>query len=149
MPYLSEDMFEIHDELTVDQNPKSFIEIDELMIPIIQVLNLKGYKTVACCSGHAYTEIEGTNSVCVCPYILFAPGIVLPSYPKNAYMEIENMFGSNFRFSIRYFEEVKNAGDYYRIYNKILNIMKIWHGWARSLPAYNKEESVQSFIKLL
>lgn len=149
MPYLSEDMFDIRGELTTDENPKSFFEIDELMIPIIQVLNLKGYKTFACCSGHPYEEIEDSNSVCVCPYVMFAPGIVLPSYPKNAHLELENLCDSQFRFTIRHFEVVKNAGDYYRICNKILNIMKVWHEWARSLPPYNKEESIQSFIKLL
>ena len=40
------------------------VEIDELMFPIIQMLNKKGYWTKNCCSGHTYDE-------CCNPYIQF------------------------------------------------------------------------------
>lgn len=40
------------------------VEIDELMLPIIRILNEKRYWTRNCCSGHTYDE-------CCNPYIQF------------------------------------------------------------------------------
>lgn len=52
------------------------VEIDELMIPTIQILNQKGYFTEYCCSGH-YTSYDCHT------YIKFADGIDIPSVPHG------------------------------------------------------------------
>lgn len=36
-------------------------EIDEIMIPIIKILNEKGYKTEYCCSSHTYGSSNSQN----------------------------------------------------------------------------------------
>ena len=56
MAYLNKNTFEVVDNI---------IEIDDRMVPIIQELNTKGYKTVYCCSGH-----ESLDNVTVCPIML-------------------------------------------------------------------------------
>lgn len=52
-------------------------ECDELMAPIIRELNLKGYKTVFCCSGHVCDNIYAEEEIGDCSnnencYIAFA-----------------------------------------------------------------------------
>lgn len=54
----------------------TLIEVDELMIPIIQILNDKGYITKYCCSGH----YDGHHPNA---YIMFEDWVELPSIPKG------------------------------------------------------------------
>ncbi len=57
MAYLDKNTFEVVDNI---------IEIDDRMVPIIQELNKKGYKTTYCCSGHEdITRIDYT------PYFIY------------------------------------------------------------------------------
>ena len=51
------------------------MEIDDLIAPIIQLLNMKGYRTKACCSGHPfkglYEEfVENINDLEASEYLL-------------------------------------------------------------------------------
>lgn len=55
----------------------NLVEIDELMIPTIQILNQKGYITEFCCSGH-YTLSNNCRT-----YIRFEDGIDIPSVPNG------------------------------------------------------------------
>ena len=50
--------------------------IDNLMLPIIQILNQKKYKTIACCSGH----VEDAESF---TYIKFDDSVDLPYMPEE------------------------------------------------------------------
>ena len=52
------------------------VEVDELFIPVIAELNRKGYRTIACCSGHYADEYSSS-------YIFFAEDYVFPSLPKS------------------------------------------------------------------
>lgn len=69
MPYVCLECWEVYRN-EQDYCPKRschaspVVEIDELMFPIIKLLNDKGYSTTNCCSGHAYDE-------CCHPYIAF------------------------------------------------------------------------------
>ena len=55
---------EIWAESNIDGFHDEHIEIDEVIAPVIRELNLKGYKTKFCCSGHPYTSLNEafTNS---------------------------------------------------------------------------------------
>lgn len=50
------------------------VDIDNLMLPIIQILNRKGYKTLFCCSGHV-GDFESST------YIKFDDSVDLPYIP--------------------------------------------------------------------
>jgi len=52
------------------------VDIDDILVAPIIELWRKGYKTIACCSGHSINTITYTN-------ILFKKGIELPDVPKG------------------------------------------------------------------
>ena len=64
--YMNEKTFELSTELI-----EHGVQIDDLIAQTIQTLNLKGYKTAWCCSGHAK---EGFDSA----YIQFEFGEITP-----------------------------------------------------------------------
>lgn len=68
MAYLCLDCYETY-KTDLSNCPKTscnghIVEIDELMLPIIMLLNQKGYITEHCCSGHIYDD-------CCYPYVIF------------------------------------------------------------------------------
>jgi len=58
MAYMDLNTFEIWAESNIDGFHDEHIEVDELIAPIIRELNLKGYKTKFCCSGHPYYSLN-------------------------------------------------------------------------------------------
>lgn len=61
MAYLNLKTFELYNGSNIKDYLDEFIEIDELLAPIIVVLNQKGYHTDFSCSGHPFSDIcEGT-----------------------------------------------------------------------------------------
>lgn len=56
------------------------VEIDDMIMPIIKVLNQKGYKTKFCCSGHYYEN--NTNT-----YISFDELTIPKIFPKGFAIE--------------------------------------------------------------
>ncbi len=64
MAFMDLKTFEICAESNIDGFHDEHIEIDEVIAPIIRELNLKGYKTTFCCSGHPYNSLNEafTNS---------------------------------------------------------------------------------------
>ncbi len=54
----------------------SVIEVDELYLPVIKMLNQKGYQTNYCCSSHLEKN-------CPTSYIYFADGTILPYLPEG------------------------------------------------------------------
>ena len=64
MAYMDLKTFEIWAESNIGGFHDEQIEIDEVIAPIIRELNLKGYKTKFCCSGHPYISLNEafTNS---------------------------------------------------------------------------------------
>ena len=61
------------------------VEIDDLILPIIKILNQKGYKTEYCCSGHL-TERD-TNT-----YIVFDKNTIPKIIPKDFILENEEYY---------------------------------------------------------
>ena len=95
------------------------VEVDEMILPVIRILNLKGYRTKFCCSGHP--EKKKPNG-----YILFDFGYRPKTIPAG--------FEEEGRYAIRSnFEE----SGYYINTKKILEDMYALMEWAISLP-YNK-----------
>ena len=58
MAYMDLNTFEIWAESNIAGFHDEHVEIDELIAPIIRELNLKGYKTKFCCSGHPYLSMN-------------------------------------------------------------------------------------------
>ncbi|MEA4969945.1 MAG: hypothetical protein VB051_05355 [Candidatus Pelethousia sp.] len=54
MPYMHKRTFEIIQDSNIDNELDDYFEVDELIALPIQTLNLKGYKTEFCCSGHSF-----------------------------------------------------------------------------------------------
>ena len=70
MAYLCLDCYETY-KIPLQNCPKTscngqVIEVDELMLPIVMLLNQKGYHTEFCCAGHIYEQKN-----CCYPYIVF------------------------------------------------------------------------------
>ena len=69
MAYMCTSCYEVYNK-DLGRCPKvnceqQVVEIDELMLPVIIILNKKGYMTDFCCSGHCYLEHNY-------PYIAFS-----------------------------------------------------------------------------
>ena len=58
MAYMDLKTYEVWAESNIDGFHDEHVEIDELIAPIIRELNLKGYKTKYCCSGHPYCSMN-------------------------------------------------------------------------------------------
>lgn len=58
MAFMDLKTFDIWAESNIDGFHDGHIEIDEVIAPIIRELNLKGYKTEFCCSGHPYHSLN-------------------------------------------------------------------------------------------
>lgn len=52
MAYIEKTTFEIYQQQTTEE----CFECDDIIAPVIRVLNLKGYKTTFCCSGHPFMD---------------------------------------------------------------------------------------------
>lgn len=58
MVFMDLKTFELWAESNIDGFHDEQIELDEVIAPIIQELNLKGYKTKFCCSGHPFVSLN-------------------------------------------------------------------------------------------
>lgn len=68
------------------KNKEDFVEIDELLEYSIQILNLKGYYTRFCCSGHYGKSIVKEDSVNN-GYIYFKNAHQFEKLPKGVYQD--------------------------------------------------------------
>lgn len=116
------------------------VEIDDLFIPIIELLNAKGYYTESCCSGH---DEMLTNS-----YILFDQSVeYLPNIPngyefKTIYYEDEcgNAIGKQIMI-MRTYEEKD-------VYTELLKNAIETYEWAKALPEYDALFTEDTLSKL-
>lgn len=58
MSYIHKITGDVYHDIQSDDARDDFFECDELIAPIISILNKKGFKTQFCCSGHAYPTID-------------------------------------------------------------------------------------------
>lgn len=74
----------------------SLVEVDDLILPVIKLLNSKGYITKYCCSGHSYKAGCGCNT-----YIAFYEEYVPDVLPKGFYVEDDKWYEENYPNSMR------------------------------------------------
>lgn len=58
MAYFNPNTYEIYAGSNIDGFLDGFVEIDEVIAPLIRILNLRGYKTEYCCSGHPLSSVD-------------------------------------------------------------------------------------------
>jgi len=58
MAYIDKETYEIWDDSNIDGQLDDCFEVDEAIAPVIRQLNLNGYKTKFCCSGHPTHSIN-------------------------------------------------------------------------------------------
>ena len=66
-------------------NDDNYFQVDDLIAMPVQVLNRKGYTTVAACAGHPFVSLSPSSDR-LSPslsYIIFEKGILLPSLPPG------------------------------------------------------------------
>ena len=115
-----------------------FAEIDDLIAPAIQVLNLKGYKTRGCCSGHPEKYLI-SNHAC---YINFPKNTKLPNLPiRYIYQQDDELMKS--RLNKKQLEDINNyvlirhyfvSRNRKTIFNELLENSKNLLNWVNSLP---------------
>lgn len=71
----------------------SMYEVDELMLPIIKILNEKGYTTKFCCSGHYYHSPSSG-------YLWFEEWVELPNLPEGFSIDKNHYESTDKDFSI-------------------------------------------------
>ena len=111
--YINELTFKINTEAA----PHSF-EVDDLIATTIQELNLKGYKTAFCCSGHIadrYPEYA---------YISFWFGEITPEELPDGWYWVEDGL-MEYEYKSRSAEELEL---------EIYAVMNELEAWARGLP---------------
>jgi len=106
-----------------------YIEIDDLMCPIIFELNRKGYITKYCCQGH----IEDKSTT----YIMFEYWVKLPSIPENWYLDDTLELPTiRYKHNMFIYEKFNQFEDFYKVYNHLVYINSELYNWAKSLPDY-------------
>lgn len=133
---------------------KDYFEVDDLIAMPIALLNKKGYRTIACCSGHPFDEIAEVicDSVDNCQNL----PCIIKEGPKNGCYQFVQRFDDNsfyILFDNNYFENSDLNGDFYfdeyncirhgyktknysfdRIY-EIVDSMKALYQWVEKLPS--------------
>ncbi|MBD1379051.1 hypothetical protein [Metabacillus arenae] len=94
------------------------IELDELIAPVIIMLNQKGYLTKFCCSGHWY-ELVST------PYIYFHEGFIPGTVPES--FKIDDHNSDTIRAT---YEE----NDQESKYDWVIRVNKELYEWVEGLP---------------
>lgn len=170
MAYMNLETYDVFNTLSKNVETDKFVEIDELIAPIISLLNKKGYKTQYCCSGHPYTnyildpsgdenwdddwnrdqkEYFDDNPY-ITGYIMFEPGILIHSCPKDTKLEMEKDFDSRDPvFVLRYHYDLSDEPEISTLsmYKTIVYTMSAWMEWAQNLPVYNPMISLAMLAK--
>jgi len=150
MVYIHKETFDIimTDLPRIAQNGDYFAA-DELIAPVIQALNRKGYITKACCAGHPFTYItEGylhgdpehkifeSRGDVTRAYILFRENIFLPTSPALPSEFVAEK--TDDRVCINKLYMCK--GDIYGFSREILGSMESLYEWVLELPDFNAQE---------
>lgn len=112
----------------------NLVEIDDMLLPIIKLLNKKRYDTSYCCSGHSYEASRSPNT-----YIAFDIECVPKTLPKGFYIEDDNWYMKNYGHthtgdSICIRKYYDNNLDEYELHKEINKTMIDLMDWAESLP---------------
>ena len=157
MVFMDLKTFDLWAESNIDGFHNEQIELDEVIAPIIQELNLKGYKTKFCCSGHPYTSLNEafTNSEETAKGL---GGLVKTEKTDNEdlpiralyiapddyfYISFDGISSKNFSASLPdgfWWEDdiirfEYSASGVYEMLEERLNACKTLYQWARKLPS--------------
>lgn len=98
MAYLHKDTFEILHDSNIDGYLDDYFEVDEFMALPIQTLNRKGYRTLYCCQGHPFDDINELFSTvdyskkhCPFPNIIEMTKADNPEYPDCKYRLVQRV----------------------------------------------------------
>ena len=118
------------------------LEIDDGIVPAIQILNRKGYFTNECCAGHLFNGLENKTRKC---YVGFKKGILLPCLPPGFNTGRSDIVIDGMKMYINKY----NKSDQYNIGVKKLDKMLaenpelqkeisifIWRQWKKDIEFY-------------
>lgn len=118
----------VYDKSDYEEN--KYVEIDEMFSYIIQQLNLKGYRTKFCCSGHyGFDEYvyEGQKyNIITGGYIYFDGAYDLGNLPEFALLESGT---STIRFSFKSEPNTKER------HYELLKYINLFSNWVDDLPS--------------
>ena len=133
--------FEVY--ANAEDYPNAFI-CDKPLAPTISLLNRKGYKTIASCSGHYYVNYQTDKAH---TYILFDKVYEFKSLPEKFTKEVSSDNDDHKRISIDYvYDRYKLENNEsvlkkeYELITEIENICQKLYEWVESLPD-NKERN--------
>ena len=112
----------------------NLVEIDDLILPIIKLLNMKGYMTVYCCSSHSYELKQRPNT-----YISFKKECLPDIVPEGFVLEDEKWCKENRYSNFDSKESIcirKNYNedlDEYELHQEICKTMITLLDWAEEL----------------
>lgn len=118
-----------------DCNNFGLFEIDDLILPIIRILNIKGYVTQYCCSGHGYDNSRNT-------YISFNEEFAPVAIPKGFNLEDERYYIEHYNthkpdngICIRkyYKKDITREEFEAELYKTMIELME----WVKNLPILN------------
>jgi hypothetical protein len=133
MVYIDTKKYDIYYDITDIRVRAPLFEVDEMIAPVISLLNKKGYWTVYCCSGHfddcKYDGFNTSNSSC---YIMFVDKFEFKDIklPEGFSKEQDTYFQG--RIGIRKWYKSENR-DWNRML-EIMDTMKDLYDWAVKLP---------------
>lgn len=160
MAYIKNTTFDYFSGSNIDNFLDDCFDVDDAIAPVIKVLNLKGYTTNYCCSGHPCgVRMEMFWEDCDDDPMNFIVGIIsaekLPD-SKNSYrilfdtpaIQLYISFGEDYAFEkipdgftyesgvLEYFIQSEEPYDF--LYER-LNMRKRLYDWATQLPECSKQ----------
>lgn len=126
--YIDTKNHDLYYHIDDDRINAPLVEIDELIAPIISILNKKGYKTEYCCSGH----FDRSRT-----YIVFAEhyvNIIVSNIP-DGFELIEGLEEDHLCLGNKLYEYEEFTKE--RLLSITDNIIKLWN-WAEELPINQK-----------
>ena len=130
---IDRETFEVYEH--AEDYPKAFI-CDKRIAPSIALLNKKGYKTLASCSGHY--RMEWATQKIVMSYILFDKKYKFDSIPKD-FTEEESDGRTLIFINVDLYKDdkLKKRPEFER---ELDNICQNLNEWVNNIP-YNKERN--------
>jgi len=119
---------------------EDYVEVDDSIALLVQLLNRKGYHTHTCCSGHPFWDmplaaiqhLSKTNAIKSEFGINFQPGVSLPNVPDGfSLRKIEEVDILNIYMEKPYDFTGKHEYNYMRY---ALDVAEKLHEWALGLP---------------
>ena len=120
----------------------SVVEIDDLLLPIIKLLNLKGYTSTYCCSGHSYEANNGGVDTYISFYRECFPDII----PEGFVAEDDEWYEKNYpKFNRKDSPDICIRKNYdedlgeYELHQEICKTMITLLDWAKELEDMGDE----------